>query len=151
MELDAVGGASFEQLQELIRKECDKRKKNRPLEQKYNKLQESVDLSQQHQNMPMRGPRGASNKKKSQPSNQRRTANHRGRSTSRRRPRPPTGRNGKAEGTNNDVTNDNLEKQKIEQALTIATEEKAYQLISEQVTTTIENNLKQQFGFVADP
>ena len=27
MELDAEGGASFEQLQELIRKECDKRDK----------------------------------------------------------------------------------------------------------------------------
>ena len=83
MELDAEGGASFEQLLELIRKECDKHdKKYRSLEQKYNKLQESVDQSQQQQNMPMRGPRGASNKKKSQPSNQRRTANQRGRSTS---------------------------------------------------------------------
>ena len=38
MELDAEGGASFEQLQELIKKECDKRdKKYRFLEQKYNK------------------------------------------------------------------------------------------------------------------
>ena len=113
MELDAEGGTSFEQLQELIRKECDKRdKKYRSLEQKYNKLQESVDQSQQQKNMPMRGPRGTSNKKKSQPSNQRRTANQRGRTTSRRRPRPPTGRNGKAEGTNNDATSDNLEKKK---------------------------------------
>ena len=42
-------------------------------------------------------------------------------------------------------------KAKKEQALTIATEEKVYQLRSEQVTTTIENKLKQQFGFVADP
>ena len=33
----------------------------------------------------------------------------------------------------------------------IATEEKAYQLRSEQVTTTIENKIKQQFGFIADP
>ena len=113
MELDAKGGASFEQLQELIRKECDKRdKKYRSLVQKYNKLQESIEHSQQQKNMPMRGPRGASNKKKSQPSNQRRTASQRGRSTSRRRPRPPTGQNGKAEGTNNDATSDNLEKQK---------------------------------------
>ena len=113
MELDAEGGASFEQLQELIRKECDKRdKKYRSLEQKYNKLQESVEHSQQQKNMPMRGPRGASNKKKSQPSNQRKAANERGRSTSRRRTRPPTGRNGKAEDTNNDATSGNLEKQK---------------------------------------
>ena len=43
MELDAEGGASFEQLQELIRKECGKRdKKYRSLEVKYNKLQESI-------------------------------------------------------------------------------------------------------------
>ena len=43
-----------------------------------------------------------------------------------------------------------LGKAKKKQALTIATEEKAFQLRSEQVTTTIENKLKQQFGFVAD-
>ena len=48
MELDADGGTSFEQLQELIKKECDKRdKKYRSLEQKYNKLQESLVHSQQ--------------------------------------------------------------------------------------------------------
>ena len=35
--------------------------------------------------------------------------------------------------------------------LAIATEEKAYQLRSEQVTTTIANRIKQQFGFIADP
>ena len=47
MELDAEGGASFEQLQDLIKKECDKRdKKYRSLEQKYNKLQESLEHSQ---------------------------------------------------------------------------------------------------------
>ena len=40
MELDAEGGARFEQLQELIKKECDKRDKHyRSLENKYNKLQ----------------------------------------------------------------------------------------------------------------
>ena len=48
MELDAEGGASFEQLQELIKKECDKRDKNyHLLEQKYNKLQESLKQPQQ--------------------------------------------------------------------------------------------------------
>ena len=57
MELDAEGGPSFEQLQELIKKECDKGdKKYRFLEQKYNKLQESLDHLQQQKNMPMRGP-----------------------------------------------------------------------------------------------
>ena len=100
MELDAEGGASFEQLQELIKKECDKRdKKYRSLEQKYNKLYDSVEHSQKQKNMPVRGPRGASNKKKSQSSNQRKVTNQRGRSTSRRRTRPPTNQNGKAETT----------------------------------------------------
>ena len=48
MELDAEGGASFEQLQELIKKECDKRdKKYRSLEHKFNKLQESLQQSQE--------------------------------------------------------------------------------------------------------
>ena len=57
MELDAEGGASFEQLQELIKMECDKRdKKYGFLEQIYNKLQESLEHSQQPKNMPMRGP-----------------------------------------------------------------------------------------------
>ena len=113
MELDAEGGASFEQLQELIKKECDKRdKKYRSLEQKYNKLYDSVEHSQKQKNMPARGPRGASNKKKSQPSNQRKAANQRGRSTSRRRTRPPTNQNVKAEDTNNDATSGNSDKQK---------------------------------------
>ena len=113
MELDAEGGASFEQLQELIKKECDKRdKKYRFLEQKYNKLQESLEHSQLQKNMHMRGPRGASNKKKSQPTNRGKVTNQRGRYTSRRRPHPPAGPNGKAEGTNNDATSDNLVKQK---------------------------------------
>ena len=64
--------------------------------------------------MPVRGLRGASNKKKSQPSNQRKVANQRGRSTSRRRTRPPTNQNGKAEDTNNDATSGNLEKKETD-------------------------------------
>ena len=62
--------------------------------------------------MPMRGPRGASNKKKSQLTNRQRVTNQRGHSASRQRPRPPAGQNGKAEGTNNNAASDNLEKQK---------------------------------------
>ena len=47
MELDAEGGASFEQLHDLIKNECDKwDKKYSSLEQKYNKLQDSFDSSQ---------------------------------------------------------------------------------------------------------
>ena len=57
MELDAEGGASLEQLQKLIKKECDKGdKKYLFLEQKYNKLQESLEHLQKQKNMPMRGP-----------------------------------------------------------------------------------------------
>ena len=47
MQLDAKGGASFEQLQDLIKKECNKQdQKYRSLEQKYNKLQDSLYNSQ---------------------------------------------------------------------------------------------------------
>ena len=52
IELDAEGGASFEQLQDLS------------LEQKYNKLQDSLDNSQPQKNLHTRGKRGASTKKK---------------------------------------------------------------------------------------
>ena len=129
MKLDAEGGATFEQLQELIKKECDKHdKKYRSLEQKYNKLQESLEHSQQQKNMPLRGRRGASNKKKSQPSNHRRVTTQRGRSTLRRRPRPPTGPNGNADGTNRWPHKRQFRKAKKEQALTIATEGNAYEL-----------------------
>ena len=70
MELDAEGGASFEQLQDLIKKECDKPdKKYQSLEQKYNKLQESLKHSHSQKNLQMRGQRGASNKKKSPQTN----------------------------------------------------------------------------------
>ena len=63
MELDAEEGASFEQLQDLIKKECDKRDKNYcSLEQKYNKFQESFEQSQQKSSK-ARGQGGASNKR----------------------------------------------------------------------------------------
>ena len=48
MELDAEGSASFEHLQELIKKEYDKHNKNyHSLEQRYNKLQESLEQPEQ--------------------------------------------------------------------------------------------------------
>ena len=51
MTLDAGGGASFEQLQDLIKKECEKQdKKYRSLEHKYNKLQESFENLQSQKN-----------------------------------------------------------------------------------------------------
>ena len=85
MELDAEGGTSFEQLQDLIKKECDKRDKHyRSLDLKYNKIQEALEQSQQ-KNSKMRGQGGASNKKKVSPTTARRTQQQRGRSTSKRR------------------------------------------------------------------
>ena len=88
MELDTEGGACFEQLQELIKKECDKQDKNyHSLEQKYNKLQESlVQLPQK--NSKTRGQGGTSNKKKLSPTTTRRTQSQRGRSTSKCRMQP---------------------------------------------------------------
>ena len=112
MELDAEGGASFEQLQDLIKKECDKRDKNyHSLEQQYNKLQASFEQSQQKSSK-MRGQGGASNKKKPSQTTARRTQQQCGRSTSKRRmqtqgPRQPNQSKGKADDTNNVISNEN--------------------------------------------
>ena len=111
MELDAEGGASFEQLQELIKKECDKRDKNyRSLEHKYNKLQESLKQSQQKNSTP-RGQGGASNKKQSSPTTARKAQPQRGQSTSKRRTQPqgsrqPRQQKVKADDTTNVVSNE---------------------------------------------
>ena len=110
MELDAEGGASFKQLQELIKKECDKCDKNyRSLEHKYNKLQESLKQSQPKISTP-RGQGGESNKKKSSPTTVRKAQPQRGRSTSKRRTQPqgsrqPHQQKGKADDTTNVVSN----------------------------------------------
>ena len=54
MELDGEGAANFEQLQDLIRKECNKRdRKYARLEDKCNKLEQQVKNPQK--NMPKRG------------------------------------------------------------------------------------------------
>ena len=119
MELDAKGGASFEQFQDLIKKECDKRDKlYRSLEQKYNKLQDSFDNSQPQKNLQMRGQRGASNKKKLPTASHRLVPNQRDRPTTTKRqphtirPRSLAGRQGKADDTNNGTSNDNPVKSK---------------------------------------
>ena len=92
MELDAEGGASFEQLQDLIKKECDKRdKKYCSLEQKYNKLQDSFGTSQLQKNLQTRGQRGASNKKKL-PAVSRRPVQNQGGCTTTTKRQPHTAR-----------------------------------------------------------
>ena len=111
MELDAEGGASFEQLQNLIKKECDKRDKSyRLLEQKYNKLQESFEQSQQ-KNSKVRDQGGASNKKKLSQITAQRTQHQHRQSTSKRRTqtqssRQPNQPKGKADNTTNVVSNE---------------------------------------------
>ena len=120
MELDAEGDASFEQLQYLIIKECDKRdKKYHSLEQKYIKLQDSFNSSQPQKNLQMRGQRGALNKKKLPTVSHRPVTNQCGRPTTTKRqphtasPRSLAGRQGKADDINNkDTTNDNPIKSK---------------------------------------
>ena len=74
MELDGEDAADFEQLQDLIQKECDKRdRKYAQLEDKYNKLEQQVKNPQK--NMPKRGRSpnheepGASKKNKSKQRN----------------------------------------------------------------------------------
>ena len=74
MELDGEGAADFEQLQDLIRKECDKRDRQyAKLEEKCNKLEQQVKNPQK--NMPKRGRSpnheepGASKKNKSNQKN----------------------------------------------------------------------------------
>ena len=110
MELDAEGGLSFEQLQKLIKKECNKHDKNyRLLEQKYNKLQESLEQSQQKNSKTWRQG-GASNKKKSSPTTAWRTQPQRGWSTSKRRMQPqgspqPNPQKGNADDTANVISN----------------------------------------------
>ena len=76
MELDGEGAANFEQLQDLIRKECDKRdRKYARLEDKCNKLEQQVTQKNPPKNMSQRGRSpnheepGASKKNKSIPRN----------------------------------------------------------------------------------
>ena len=56
MELDGEGAANYEQLQDLIRKKCDKRdRKYARLEDKCNKLEQQVTQKNPQKNMPQRG------------------------------------------------------------------------------------------------
>ena len=56
MELDGEGAANFEQLQDLIRKDCDKRdRKYARLEDKCNKLEQQVTQKNPQKNMTQRG------------------------------------------------------------------------------------------------
>ena len=119
MELDAKGGTGFEQLQDLIKKECDKRdKKYRFLKQKYNKLQDSFDNSQLQKKLTNKGPTWRLKQKEITNSKSSIGPKPRGRpiTTKRQphtvRPRSLAGRQGKADDTNNDTSNNNPIKSK---------------------------------------
>ena len=56
MELDGEGAANFEQLKDLIRKECDKQdRRYAHLKDKYKKLEHQVTNQDQQKNMAKRG------------------------------------------------------------------------------------------------
>ena len=156
MELDAEGGASFEQLQDLIKKECDKRDKNyRSLEQKYNKLQESFEQSQQ-QKLENEGPRRRLKQKETIPNySLKDTTTTRAihLKASNANTRPSTTQPIKRKSRRYQQRRLKRKRQKLceAQAFTITTEEKVFLHRSEQVATTVTNKIKQQFGFVADP
>ena len=111
MELDGEGAADFEQLQDLIRKECDKRdRKYAKLEDKCNELEQQVKNPQK--NMPKRGRSpnheepGASKKNKSNQKNAPKPQGNRSKSTPANNPGAKNRRNHEnpeqAGGKNND-------------------------------------------------
>ena len=56
MELDGEGTANYEQLKDLICKECDKHDRHyAQLEEKYNKLEHDITHTKQQKNMAKRG------------------------------------------------------------------------------------------------
>ena len=153
MELDAEGGASFQQLQDLIKKECDKRdKKNRSLEQNYNKLQDSFNTSQPQKKIQNEGPtrrlkqkeitnsKSSTGPKPTWPPSNNKTATTYGSSPipsrTARKSRRYQQRHYKRQS----------HKIKREQAITIAAEEKAFYHRSDQVATAITNKIKQKFA-----
>ena len=79
MELDGEGAANFEQLKDLIRKECDKQDRcYAHLEDKYKKLEHQVTNQDQQKNMVKRGRQPTSNRpgaSKKNKSDQRQAAN----------------------------------------------------------------------------
>ena len=62
MELDGEGAANYEQLKDLIRKECDKRDHcYAQLKEKYNKLEHDITHPKQQKTMTQRGCTALSN------------------------------------------------------------------------------------------
>ena len=117
MELDGEGAANFEQLQDLIRKECDKRdRKYAQLEDKCNKLEQQVKNPQE--NMPKRGRSpnneepGASKKNKSNQRNAPKQQRSRSKSTPANNSGAKNRRNHESPGQAGEKNSDSKQKSK---------------------------------------
>ena len=159
MELDGEGAADFEQLQDLIRKECDKRdRKYAQLEDKCNKLEQQVKNPQK--NMPKRGRSpnheepGASKKNKSNQRNAPKQQRSRSKSI-------PTNNSGAKNRRNHESPEQAGEKKRFQakkyKQTSVAVKKQinseSAQLFWQEKTTkeTTATKLIAQFGFVGDP
>ena len=160
MELDREGAANFEQLQDLIRKECDKRdRKYARLEDKCNKLEQQVKNPQK--NMPQRGhspnhkETGASKKNKSNQRNAMKQQRTRSKSA-------PVNNSGAKNRRNPESPGQAAEKKQRFQAkkykqtsiaVTKQIESESIQLLWQEKTAkeATAKKLIAQFGFVGDP
>ena len=114
MELNGEGAANYEQLKDLIRKECDKHDREyAQLEDKYNKLEQQVTHKDQQKNMAQRGRQsnndatGASKKNKSvqkQSQNQRNKRQKNKVSSSQDQPNRQNSKNQEKAAENNNST-----------------------------------------------
>ena len=160
MELDGEGAANFEQLQDLIRKECDKRdRKYAWLEDKCNKLEQQVKNPQK--NMPKRGRSpnheepGASKKNKSNRLNAPKQQRSRSKSapvnnpgakkqTKPRKPRTSRRKKQRFQAKKHKQTSTAVTKQITSESTQLFWQEKT----AKEATA---KKLTAQFGFVGDP
>ena len=159
MELDGEGAANFEQLQDLIRKECDKRdRKYAQLEDKCNKLEQQVKNPQK--NMPKRGRSpnhkepGASKKNKSNQWNPPKQQRSRSKSTPANNSGAKNRRNHKSPGQAGEKRRFQAKKYKQTSiAVTKQINSESTQLFWQEKTAkeATAKKLIAQFGFVGDP
>ena len=160
MELDGEGAANFEQLQDLIWKECDKRdRKYARLEDKCNKLEQQVKNPQK--NMPKRGHSpnheepGASKKNKSNQRNAPKQQRSRSKSAPVNNPGAKNRRNPESPGQAGEKKQQ-FQAKKHKQTSTAVTKQitsESTQLFWQEKTAkeATAKKLTAQFGFVGDP
>ena len=161
MELDGEGATNFEQLQDLIRKECDKRdRKYAWLEDKYKKLEQQETQKNPKKNMTQRGRSqnheepGASKKNKSNQRNTMKQQSHRSKSA-------PANNSGPKKRQNSESPGQAAKKQRFQAkkrkqtsiAVTKQIESESVQLLWQEKTTkeATAKKLIEQFGFAGDP